>query len=102
MKTVGVKRLKDKLSNYLRHVRRGETVLITDRNVIIAQITQPQAHLKEAQNRFLLWIDEEERLGRIRRGQGDGPSLRRLKSLPRLPFKVDLEKLLEETRADRF
>ena len=32
MKSIGVKQLKSKLSEYLRIVRSGETVLVTDRN----------------------------------------------------------------------
>lgn len=38
MKAVGVKSLKARLSEYLRAVRAGETLLVTDRNVVIAEI----------------------------------------------------------------
>jgi prevent-host-death family protein len=38
MKTVGIKDLKNRLSYYLREVKRGEKILITDRNQIIATI----------------------------------------------------------------
>jgi prevent-host-death family protein len=38
MKSVGVKQLKARLSEYLRLVRTGETVLITDRDEVVAEI----------------------------------------------------------------
>ncbi|MFN2397727.1 MAG: type II toxin-antitoxin system Phd/YefM family antitoxin [Gemmatimonadaceae bacterium] len=38
MKAVGVKELKARLSSYLRAVRAGETLLVTDRDVVIAEI----------------------------------------------------------------
>jgi prevent-host-death family protein len=41
MKTVGVRELKNRLSEYLRHVRLGDTVLVTDRGEIVAELTPP-------------------------------------------------------------
>lgn len=38
MKSVGVKQLKTRLSEYLRLVRGGETVLITDRDEVVAEL----------------------------------------------------------------
>ena len=38
MKAVGVKQLKARLSEYLRLVRTGETVLITDRDEVVAEL----------------------------------------------------------------
>jgi prevent-host-death family protein len=38
MRTVNVESLKNRLSSYLREVRRGEEILISDRNVPIARI----------------------------------------------------------------
>jgi antitoxin (DNA-binding transcriptional repressor) of toxin-antitoxin stability system len=38
MKSVGVKQLKSRLSEYLRLVRSGETVLVTDRDEVIAEL----------------------------------------------------------------
>jgi antitoxin (DNA-binding transcriptional repressor) of toxin-antitoxin stability system len=38
MKAVGVKKLKAKLSEYLRSVKAGETLLVTDRDEVIAEI----------------------------------------------------------------
>ena len=41
MKTVGVRDLKNRLSEYLRQVRAGEGVLVTDRGEVVAEITTP-------------------------------------------------------------
>ncbi len=38
MKAVGIKQLKARLSEYLREVRRGETLLVTDRDEVIAEL----------------------------------------------------------------
>lgn len=38
MKVVGVKELKAKLSEYLRMVKRGEVVLVTDRDEVVAEL----------------------------------------------------------------
>ena len=41
MKTVGVRELKNRLSEYIRHVRAGEGVLVTDRGEVVAEIGPP-------------------------------------------------------------
>ncbi len=41
MKTVGVRELKNSLSEYLRRVRSGESVLVTDRGEIVAELAPP-------------------------------------------------------------
>lgn len=38
MKSVGVKQLKARLSEYIRLVKTGETVLITDRDEVVAEL----------------------------------------------------------------
>jgi antitoxin (DNA-binding transcriptional repressor) of toxin-antitoxin stability system len=38
MKSIGVKQLKARLSEYLRLVRAGETVLVTDRDEVVAEL----------------------------------------------------------------
>lgn len=42
MRTVGLKVLKNKLSEYVRLAERGETVLIADRDRVVAEIVPPQ------------------------------------------------------------
>jgi prevent-host-death family protein len=41
MKSVGVRDLKNRLSEYLRRVRLGESVLVTDRGEVVAELLPP-------------------------------------------------------------
>jgi prevent-host-death family protein len=41
MKTVGVRELKNRLSEYIRQVRSGESVLVTDRGEVVAELAPP-------------------------------------------------------------
>jgi antitoxin (DNA-binding transcriptional repressor) of toxin-antitoxin stability system len=41
MKSVGVRELKNRLSEYLREVRAGERVLVTDRGEVVAELAPP-------------------------------------------------------------
>ena len=38
MKAVGIKQLKAKLSEYVRQARTGETILVTDRDQVVAEL----------------------------------------------------------------
>ena len=48
MKTVGVRELKNRLSEYLRQVRSGEELAVTDRGEIIAELTPPGQTSRDA------------------------------------------------------
>lgn len=41
MRTVGIKLLKNRLSEYLRLVASGETILVTDRDRVVAELRPP-------------------------------------------------------------
>lgn len=41
MKAVGVRELKNRLSAYIRDVRAGESVLVTDRGEVVAELGPP-------------------------------------------------------------
>ena len=41
MKTVGLRELKNRLSEYVREVRSGESVLVTDRGEVVAELIPP-------------------------------------------------------------
>ena len=43
LKSVGIKELKNNLSAYLREVRRGTRILVSDRNTIVAELHEPRA-----------------------------------------------------------
>lgn len=42
MRSVGLKILKNKLSEYVRLAERGETILVTDRDRVVAEIVPPE------------------------------------------------------------
>lgn len=42
MRSVGIKTLKNKLSEYIRAAAAGETILVTDRNRVVAEIKPPR------------------------------------------------------------
>jgi len=48
MKSVGLRELKNRLSEYVREVRSGEAVLITDRGEVVAEIVPPGEPENEA------------------------------------------------------
>ena len=41
LKTVGVKELKNNLSAYIREVKRGARIFVSDRSVIVAELHEP-------------------------------------------------------------
>jgi hypothetical protein len=48
LKTVGVKDLKNNLSSYLRDVRNGSTILVSDRNDVVAELHEPYGQMNIA------------------------------------------------------
>ncbi len=62
---VGVKNLKNNLSAYLRQVKRGVRVLITDRDEVVAEIGKPRGELGGFPPLFEEWI----RRGELRPGR---------------------------------
>jgi prevent-host-death family protein len=98
VKTVGIKVLKNNLSKYLKLVRKGETVLVTDRNEVIAEIRRPAAAKTD---RLQAFLEEEARLGRVTLATEDNPrAMDELAALPRPRKPVDLQALMDEIRAD--
>ena len=60
IKTVGIRELKNNLSAYLREVRRGVRVLVSDRSTVIAELHEPGAsYVVEASGDPILrdWVD---------------------------------------------
>jgi antitoxin (DNA-binding transcriptional repressor) of toxin-antitoxin stability system len=96
MRAVGVKALKNRLSEYLRLVASGETVLVTDRDRVVAELVPPRSGRAE-------WVDDAVLADAVRRGWL-APRLHPKGSVPpRLPV-APLERILAglaEDRADR-
>ena len=101
MKSVGVKVLKDNLSKYLRMVRAGETILVTDRDEVIAEIRQPAKGEPAGQSRFQAFLEEEARRGSVTLAKSGAVSAwSALRKVPRPKVPVDVQALLDEIRAD--
>ena len=48
MKAVGIKQLKARLSEYVRQAKGGETILVTDRNEVVAELVAPRHRARPA------------------------------------------------------
>ncbi len=96
MRSVGLKILKNKLSEYVRMAARGETVLITDRHRVVAEIVPPQPNRGSATEDEFVAKGVREGWLTPAKDRGKGP-------LPRKPVMrfEDLMKDLDEARADR-
>jgi antitoxin (DNA-binding transcriptional repressor) of toxin-antitoxin stability system len=101
MKSVGIKALKNNLSRYLKLVRAGETILVTDRDEVIAEIRQPARPLPSTVSRLQAFLEEEARRGSVIRAKpGAAPNFSKLRALPRPEVLIDLQALLDQIRAD--
>ena len=69
MKTVKIPELRSRLSYYLRRVRRGESILVCDRDRVIARIERAGGHAPIPEH-DAEWLERLERRGVIRRGTG--------------------------------
>ena len=92
MRTVGLKVLKNKLSEYVRLVASGETVLVTDRDRVVAELRPPQGRGPLTSDAMLA--------DAMRRGWLAAPLIVREGPPPRAPV-ASLETLLTELRTDR-
>lgn len=93
VRAVGLKTLKNKLSEYVRMASGGETVLVTDRDRVVAEIVPPRA------DRAAVLADA--RLAEaVRRGWLTPPTLSGSGVPPRAPV-APLDRLLGELADDR-
>jgi hypothetical protein len=97
MKTVGVKELKDNLSAYLREVRRGVRILVSDRSVVIAELREPGTSYGADESLHPL-LEEWVRKGLVR--LPTRPKTKMPPSPLRLPNGT-ATRLLDEERGDR-
>jgi antitoxin (DNA-binding transcriptional repressor) of toxin-antitoxin stability system len=88
MRTVGLKLLKNKLSEYVRLAAAGETVVITDRNRVVAELRPPPSWLTPFQERGV-------REGWLR------PAIRRDGKPPPGHPLVPFDELMRDLRQDR-
>lgn len=93
MRAIGLKILKNKLSEYVRLAAGGETVLITDRERVVAELVPPR------EGRSLLLADAF-LAEAVRKGWVTPPTLSSSGLLPRAPI-ASLGTLLQELGEDR-
>lgn len=95
MRTVGLKVLKNRLSEYIRLVAGGETILVTDRDRVVAELRPPQGRGPLASDAVLAEA--------MRRGWLSAPLIAGAGAPPRAPVAplAELLRELEEDREDR-
>ena len=54
MITVGVRDLRNQLSQYLQYVKRGEKIIITEHNRVIAEISSPSKEVSNTDVKIML------------------------------------------------
>jgi prevent-host-death family protein len=102
VRTTGIRELKNQLSRFLRLVAAGETVLVTDRGKVVAQLLPPPAYLGVPEAAAHEALERLARAGRIRLGVGGPPSARPdADELPPPSEPVDLAGALDEVRGER-
>ncbi len=97
MRTVGIRELKNRISDYLRAVRAGESVLVTDRGEAIAEIC-PLGYSPLPKD-LPVGLVEMFKKGRLSLGAPNDPAAYPVLS-PALSG-LDAGKLLDEERGDR-
>lgn len=93
MRAVGLKVLKNKLSEYVRLAASGETVLVTDRDKVVAELVPPRADRSRLLGDALL-------ADAVRKGWIVPPAISSKEPPTGLPV-TTLRVLLEEIDSDR-
>lgn len=97
MKTVGLRELKNRLSEYVRQVRSGDTLLVTDRGEVVAKLCPPgQATTEHGVPAGLVSLV---RRGLITLGSQNDPTA--YPALPRLLRQRRSAQLLDDERGSR-
>lgn len=97
MKAVGVRELKNRLSEYLREVKQGERILVTDRGEVVAELRSADA--AALQDLVEPGLAELARKGLLFIGRRNEPGI--YPELPRILTPGRLSELLEEERESR-
>jgi prevent-host-death family protein len=96
MRTAGVRELKNRLSEYLRLVRAGEEILITDRGEVVARLSPAEPSFE---SKYPL-LEKMIREGRAVRGLPKRPGMYGPTEGPGIT-REDLQRLIDEEREDR-
>ena len=93
MRAVGLKVLKNRLSEYIRLAAGGETILVTDRDRVVAELVPPSAGRADAIGDVLL-------AEAVRKGWLKPPLTSSTETPPRMPVKT-FRVLMRELQRDR-
>jgi antitoxin (DNA-binding transcriptional repressor) of toxin-antitoxin stability system len=93
MRKVGLKALKNKLSEYVRAASAGETVLVTDRDRVVAELNPPRDDRPLSRDEFRAKGIREGWLTPAKAPHGPLP--------PRRPPLMTFEELMQEIEEDR-
>jgi antitoxin (DNA-binding transcriptional repressor) of toxin-antitoxin stability system len=96
MRTVGIRELKNKLSAYVRAVREGEEVLVTDRGRVVAELRLPGQPREDSPYPALL---DHARAGKAQLGAANTSAV--YPQLPALLATGRALSLLDEERGER-
>jgi antitoxin (DNA-binding transcriptional repressor) of toxin-antitoxin stability system len=97
VKSVGIRELKNRLSEYVREVRGGEEILVTDRGEVVAELRRPTP--PEARAVVHPGLAALARRGILILGTGNSPDL--YAPLPPIMASGSAAELLAEEREDR-
>lgn len=97
MRAVGVRELKNRLSEYLRAVRAGEAILVTHRGEVVAELHRPGEVSPSAE--LPVRVAALVREGSLLVGKSNQEA--RYRRLSRLAPGVDARELLDEERGER-
>jgi antitoxin (DNA-binding transcriptional repressor) of toxin-antitoxin stability system len=98
MKAVGLRELKNRLSEYVRQVRFGESVLVTDRGEVVAELNAP-GQATTGHTAVPSGLVALARRGLMTLGVANNPAL--YPALPRLLQRQRALQLLDEERGSR-
>lgn len=93
MRAVGLKVLKNKLSEYVRLAASGETILVTDREKVVAELTPPRPGRAER-------LEDARLAEAVRQGWLTPPVLQAAEPPSARPV-MRLDELLRDLAADR-
>jgi len=96
MRKVGLRELKNRLSHYMRQVRAGHEIQVTDRGEVVAELLPPRT---DGGGRARRGLADLARRGLVSLGEPNDRKLYR--RMPRLLKPGQLEKLLDEERGER-
>lgn len=103
MKAVGIKNLKNELSRYLQMVRKGEVVLVLDRDEVVAEIHKPTTPVLGKISPWEAFLNEQERKGGVVRAKRiRSQSAEWLRTQAPWPAHLPDINFLDEIREDRF